>query len=98
MSLDNTDPSLVSSVDDMVPASRPQGPFPEFLPGEFQSKTPSAMLRPWESMPEVEGAMIRKQLGKLKADPRGVMASMRNPFPDMESDRMRASLYGRSGG
>jgi hypothetical protein len=98
MSLDNTDPSLVSSVDDMVPASRPQGPFPEFLPGEFQSKTPSAMLRPWESMPEVEGAMIRKQLGKLKADPRGVMASMRSPFPDMESDRMRASLYGRSGG
>lgn len=98
MAMDNTDPSLVSAVDDMVPASRPQGPFPEFLPGEMQSRTPSAMLRPWESMPEVEGAMIRKQLGKLKADPRGVMASMRSPFPDMESDRMRASLYGRSGG
>ena len=41
---------------------------------------------------------FRKQLGKLKADPRGVMASMRSPFPDMESDRMRASLYGQSGG
>lgn len=86
-------------VDEMMPARRmPQGPFPEFLPGEMQSRTSAASLRPWESLPEVEGAMIRGELKKLKADPRGVLASMRSPFPDMESEAMRAQLYSRSGG
>lgn len=100
-SLDNTDQSLISAVDDMVPASRPQGPFPEFMPGEFQSKTPSASLRPWESMPEVEGAMIRKQLGKRKADPRGIVNFMPpegGPFPSPEAARAYSSMYRYEGG
>jgi len=100
-SLDNTDDALISAVDDMVPASRPQGPFPEFLPGEFQSKTPSAMLRPWESMPEVEGAMIRKMLGKRRADPRGIVNLLPpegGPFPSPEAARAYSSMYRYEGG
>jgi len=100
-SMDNTDPSLISAVDDMVPASRPQGPFPEFLPGEFQSKTPSAMLRPWESMPEVEGAMIRKALSRQRADPRGIVNLLPpegGPFPSPEAARAYSSMYRYEGG
>jgi hypothetical protein len=101
MSLDNSDPSLVAAVDEMVPAMRPRGPFPEFLPGEFQSRTPSASLRPWESMPEVEGAMIRKSLSRQRADPRGIVNLLPpegGPFPSPEAARAYSSMYRYEGG
>ena len=91
-SMDNTDPSLVSAVDEMMPAGRPlpMGPFParveqgmvddmmpssafrrpapEFLPGEMQSRTPSASMRPWDDLPEVKNAKFRSAIDNAHAD------------------------------
>jgi hypothetical protein len=91
-SMDNTDPSLISAVDEMMPAGRPapMGPFParveqgmvddmmpssafrrpapEFLPGEMQSRTPSASMRPWDDLPEIQAARARDAVtaGKMQ--------------------------------
>ena len=95
--MDNRDPELMRLVDERVPAQRP-GPFPEFMAGEMPGpRAPAASFRPWEATPEGEGMLIRKELRRLKADPRGVMASDRSPFPDMPGDEMRAQLYRTSG-
>lgn len=57
------DDGLQGLIDESMPKP-PMGKIPEFLPGEMVSKTPSASLAPWEGLPEVEAAIVRKALAK----------------------------------
>ena len=100
-SLDNSDPELQRMVDESMMAGRKPSPFPtapDFMPGEMEMRVPSKSLKPWESTPEIESILVKRELRKLKADPRGVFASQRSPFPDAPAEDYRASLYRTSGG
>jgi hypothetical protein len=88
------DDGIQKMIDDIMP-KRDTGPIPEFLPGEMVSKTPSASLRPWESMPEVIGANIRKEgatrfVGGIEGTPAGATLApnvMRAAGKRMASER-----------